>query len=91
MGQREYINLRIPNFSINSTDIAILTLCLKEYSMADLHKELGVAYKNIAPHIKKLKEFKLITIKESGRGRKKIIKTNWQDKRVQALMTLYKI
>lgn len=89
--KKKYVNVKIPNFSINSTDIAILLYCFtKGYSMAELHRELNIAYKNLAVHIKKLQNYGFIIVKDRGVGKGKIISLNPKnEKQIMAFIWLF--
>jgi len=70
----------IESVNINSTDIKILALCFSQsYSISEIQRIIGIAYKNLSPHIKKLEENKLLIIEDQGLGKKKSVRTNVLD------------
>jgi len=89
---KESVEIRIPNITINSTDIQILIWCnLKPHSIEELRKKIDIAYKNLLPHLKKLEQYRFIKIKSSGMGKKKEIVTNIDNPRVVAFVELLAI
>lgn len=65
---------------INAIDLKILVALFdKTYSVSDLQRKIGIAYKNLLPHIKKLSQNGMILIKDLGKGRKKLLSYNKDD------------
>ena len=75
------------SFKLDFIDVKILISCYGEScSVSQLQKQVGVAYKNLLPHIKKLDRLKMIIIKDLGVGKKKEIRTNDDFLNVQYFM-----
>jgi len=65
---------------LNLIDFKILILCFeKPRSITQLQGLIGIAYKNLFPHLKKLEENSFILIKDFGRGKPKEVITNSSD------------
>ena len=60
---------------IDKTDLLIMELVSKkkEYSISDLSREVGLAYKNAFIHIKKLENAGFVTVTSLGIGKKSIV------------------
>jgi len=86
--EEKFKEIAIPNITINPTDIKILLICINPISVSNLQRATNVAYKNLLPHLKKLKDYKFITIKEYGRGKPKEILTNADNKNVWGFLEL---
>lgn len=67
----------IEETNLNFIDIKILAFCFnEELSVSELQEQVGIAYKNLLPHLKKLEKQNLLFIKDNGLGKKKSINTN---------------
>lgn len=78
--ERDKIKEFLWNTNIDIHDIRILVCCLRSpLSIAELQRQVGIAYKNLLPHIKKLKANRMIIVKDNGKGKKKFITINQQD------------
>ena len=83
--QEAYQKLRDFNISFIDAMILISAGC-RELSIAELQREILIAHKNILPHLKKLQKYNLITIKDNGKGKRKLISTNLNNPRVSLFM-----
>lgn len=73
---KEKVLTKISKTNINIIDVKILVVCFNEsHSISEIQSVLGIAYKNLSPHLKKLEEMGLIEIKDHGLGRKKEVKS----------------
>lgn len=73
--------------NLNVIDIKILISCFETpLSISEIQGIVGIAYKNLSPHIKKLKKLGLILEKDHGIGKKKEIITNYKDRGVNYFM-----
>ncbi len=66
----------------NEIDLRILrALLIREYSLTELAKEVGIAYKNLLSHIKKLEKEKWLETEKNKRTRgQKVIVSSASDK-----------
>lgn len=81
------INQKLKDFSFNMTDVLVLlSASFPETSISDVQRDVGVAYKNLAPHIKKLVKYKLLEITDNGRGKRKFIRTKINEYRPASLL-----
>lgn len=61
---------------IGLIDTKILIFCLEEaQSISELRKKIDIAFHNLRPHLHKLAKMGLLEIDDSGKGKKKWIKT----------------
>ena len=65
---------------LNSEDKGIIS------NVGLIGKQISIAPKNLTAHLKKLKEMKVLKIKNSGQGRKKAIFLNLEDQAISALV-----
>jgi len=73
----------ITQLNISIIDVQILMFCLHNpMSITELQRKIGIAHKNLKPHLEKLKENHFIKIKDMGIGKKKIVQTNGDDSRI---------
>lgn len=86
----KYLRNSIGDFKIDKTDLLILVFCEIEIppSVSDLQRALGIAYKNLLPHLRRLKKYDFIKIVDKGLGRRKEIITNFENKNVKAFFEL---
>lgn len=79
----------LKKMNINYIDILILLNCREPKSVAELQRVTKIAYKNLNPHVKKLKELGMLIVKDNGRGKPKELSTNMKDKIVEAFVLLF--
>jgi predicted transcriptional regulator len=76
------INNKTKEIMTNDIDLKILrSLLISSYSLTDLAKEVGIAYKNLLPHIKKLESEGWLETKKDkeSRGQRVIVSSKRKD------------
>ena len=76
------INKKTEQIMTNEIDLKILrSLLIKSYSLTELAEEVGIAYKNLLPHVRKLEEQKWLMTKQekNSRGQKVIVSSKRKD------------
>lgn len=80
---------KMKNISFNITDMIILTTCYKrDLSISTLQRDIGITYKNILPHIRKLEKSNIIKLINKGKGKEKIIIVNEDQKNLALIYGL---
>ncbi len=78
----------VQNLSFTVADAVILMNCYgRTMSVAELQESVGIAYKNLYTHLKKLERFRFIIIKDNGKGKKKEVSVNQEFDRIKPFVT----